>query len=219
GGGNGGDWFLIQNQAFGENLVSTNGAKGFDLSTSTAQNAQWKKENADNGWFYLTNRQYNERLKSNDGAKKFDLTTQAGAKLIWKEEDAGGDYVYLVNKKYNERLKALNSAGGLELATNTGNKAMWKFIAAPKSMEEPGEYLIARRLRVFPNPAINAVTILMENKESAKYFIFNVSGQMVNQGMIYEGSAKIDVSEVEPGMYILFVTTGSEMLRQQLIIE
>ena len=65
------------------------------------------------------------------------------------------------------------------------------------------------RVKVFPNPTIDRLTI--ENSTSSNFSIFNAQGKLTLSGSIDAG--QIDVSTLQEGMYFLQLEQGKQMER------
>lgn len=63
------------------------------------------------------------------------------------------------------------------------------------------------KISVFPNPAYNSISIKINNDKSYKYFIDNISGVTLQNGLISKSRDKIDISKLGAGMYILTLSS------------
>jgi PKD repeat protein len=70
---------------------------------------------------------------------------------------------------------------------------------------------------VYPNPVTHTLNIMLEEKENAEVQLFNTSGQMVVSQLIRDGQESIDVSRIDPGIYILRITADDEVFTQKII--
>jgi hypothetical protein len=62
---------------------------------------------------------------------------------------------------------------------------------------------------MYPNPAENYVTI--ESAKAADVKIYSISGQMLSQQNISEGTSTIDLSDLNAGIY--FVSVNGTMVK------
>lgn len=60
-----------------------------------------------------------------------------------------------------------------------------------------------KEIQVFPNPASESITIVMDVPESLDYYIYSATGAQVLSGMVDTNNKKIDISELNPGIYFL----------------
>lgn len=63
-----------------------------------------------------------------------------------------------------------------------------------------------KALSVFPNPANNVLNIYFKNNYeyiSLKMFVLNISGKVIKSFEVNSSTAQLDVSDIEPGMYVL----------------
>lgn len=79
-----------------------------------------------------------------------------------------------------------------------------------------------QELRVFPNP-VNAdreVTLLFEGDTSSDItiYIYDLSGRLMFKSSYMEGSITLDVSSLNPGIYIVSARTGQGRLASKLMI-
>jgi hypothetical protein len=69
-----------------------------------------------------------------------------------------------------------------------------------------------------PNPAGNSVTISSKNGEPiSEFVIYSLSGQKVIQGKTVNNT--LDISKLQPGMYIVELGSGQWKVREKLIVE
>ena len=74
-----------------------------------------------------------------------------------------------------------------------------------------------RRVSIFPNPAIDAVTIQCEGLQ--KVTIFNSIGQMLFTSEANGNQLQIDLSEFQVGYYIIQARTKNSVMTKKLIVE
>ncbi len=91
------------------------------------------------------------------------------------------------------------------------------FCSSPPSTEEP--------LAVFPNPASEMVDVwfAMVDYENVNINIFNISGQTVNNKVLFTQSGNIshwvlDVQHLNPGCYFIVANTNNKIFSSKLII-
>lgn len=77
------------------------------------------------------------------------------------------------------------------------------------------------KVSVYPNPAKNALNIYMSElgQSSAKFEIVSLSGQTMQNGMINQPAATINVSGLQPGMYLLRLNLKGEKFNEKISIE
>jgi hypothetical protein len=86
------------------------------------------------------------------------------------------------------------------------------------------ENKIIKNLQVFPNPAIDQVTLTWIT-ESFTHTTITISG-MTGSALINEEIAtgignnkhSLDISEIPAGVYILEIVSGTERIRQKLVV-
>jgi len=70
---------------------------------------------------------------------------------------------------------------------------------------------------IFPNPAINGLFITAGKSDIKELTIYSVTGQQVLQERPVNGN--IDISHLQPGMYIVEVTVEGRKVRRKLLVE
>ena len=74
-----------------------------------------------------------------------------------------------------------------------------------------------KSLEIFPNPANRQVTIFCKDGTTIEeVIIYNITGQIVHQEKPVNNI--IDISELQPGMYIIEVISGERKIRKKLMI-
>jgi hypothetical protein len=81
----------------------------------------------------------------------------------------------------------------------------------------------ADRPYFYPNPAVNQVTLHWRQETAASVRIFDAFGRQVLEGHLPYQSAQsahtLDVSALQSGVYHVHVQSGSDQMRQKLIIQ
>ena len=78
------------------------------------------------------------------------------------------------------------------------------------------------KLIVFPNPSEDNITIkIMQDKiEKPKYFIYNLDGQVKDNGIITSDVQEIDISSLTTGIYLLTVyDNNGDLIASEKIIK
>ena len=76
--------------------------------------------------------------------------------------------------------------------------------------------MVSEDIKVFPNPVSDAVTVTMD-QERAETIIFDMTGQMVWQGVIYNNRS-MDVSRFSAGLYVMKIRTDKGVKSAKLVI-
>jgi len=79
------------------------------------------------------------------------------------------------------------------------------------------EHLQSMEFSFFPNPARHEVSISAEGYVVDKLSIYTLTGQLVLQKRPLNGT--VDISDLQPGMYIVEVTVEGRKLRQKLLVQ
>ena len=70
---------------------------------------------------------------------------------------------------------------------------------------------------VYPNPAIDIVTVELEEKGSVKFQMIDVNGKLILEGQLNELVNKIDISKFKSGKYSLIIINEEE--REQEVVK
>jgi len=76
--------------------------------------------------------------------------------------------------------------------------------------------LTADLISVYPNPAVNTITIDVENYESYTLEIIDLTGKSIQRNKLTQN--KIDVSSIENGIYFLNIFENNELVKTQKVI-
>lgn len=157
-------------------------------------------------------------LKSTDNGvtwQKVNATIPANIKVIcyygndviaysilgttYKSTDGGLNFVALDPKQIMMSISSMISNGkNIYLHGMTG---IYIYGNTPTGIESLSEY----KLSVFPNPCTNIIH-LESSKTVDSYLLTDISGRIVTQGIVTD--SKIDVSQINSGIYILSATTN-----------
>ena len=72
------------------------------------------------------------------------------------------------------------------------------------------------KLGIYPNPAHNNVTINL--KEAANLTIYDMNGRIILEKQLFEGNQKIDISNINSGIYFMKLKSNSELKAEKFII-
>ena len=70
---------------------------------------------------------------------------------------------------------------------------------------------------IYPNPASHEVKVSVKNASIDKIMIYTIAGQKVSESPT--GQNTIDISYLQPGMYIVEVIVAGRKVRQKLVVE
>lgn len=92
------------------------------------------------------------------------------------------------------------------------NALYWTANPVASFSEEHEEQIIA----VYPNPVTGVLTMTGNGNEEVQFSVSNATGQIIYAGEFY-GQKSIDLSALQPGMYVLSVNDGNKMYTRRLI--
>jgi hypothetical protein len=110
-------------------------------------------------------------------------------------------------------LKIYDSQAG-----NTGTLQSWELQIYYESMVGNEELPVIKEspeLRAFPNPLSSTLNVRVS--EDGTFRVLDISGRVVNSGLLRSGINKIDVSDLSTGLYFLEADFGTEKLTRKLI--
>ncbi len=81
------------------------------------------------------------------------------------------------------------------------------------------EYTIDNLVTVYPNPSTDYVTVSFNNNESSEIEIYNQLGQVLIREKVSAYGKKIDISNLNSGVYFLRATVGNKTAIKKLIKE
>jgi hypothetical protein len=72
-------------------------------------------------------------------------------------------------------------------------------------------------VHIFPNPATNLLTVVFESLEF-DLTLLDLTGRKIFERNSFPGTATLDVSGYEPGIFILKIVSGQKTLTRKIII-
>jgi hypothetical protein len=66
------------------------------------------------------------------------------------------------------------------------------------------------KVEIFPNPCESMVSIISEDSGRYQFEVYNIYGQKVKSEKAISGITKIDMSNLDSGVYIFNLTSGNE---------
>ncbi len=74
--------------------------------------------------------------------------------------------------------------------------------------------------KVYPNPALDEINVLFEIGDIEQLTLYDSLGRILSEyGPFYSGSARIDVSTFQAGLYVLSVKSKNQIFNQKIIIK
>jgi hypothetical protein len=106
----------------------------------------------------------------------------------------------LVNLNSNEYLGKLPDMGAFEfLEPNSTEK---------KELED---------IKIFPNPALESISILSPNGKLSRIEVYHSGGQVMKSEEINENTCIIDLSDLQPGVYLLKLYTSNKIETRKIL--
>ena len=117
------------------------------------------------------------------------------------------------------KMRALFHEGGLRqsLLSSTGLNEPW---TEEVSLVKEETVIQAAALKIYPNPAIEEMTLQFETDENAatgELYLLNANGFQVQKLMITSHSQKLSLQGLKPGVYFLHGVVNSTRINQKLV--
>lgn len=201
---------MVANLPYGSNRVYM--SAGFSGSSYTEYWSVWIDYNQD-GTF-----QSSERVVS--GSSSSSATLQATFSV--PTSAASGNTRMRVAMKYNTSNASscgTFSYGEVEDYTvNIGGSSPVNLYGDVDASDLKDEEL--ENYKIYPNPAsTDYVTVDMYGVEKATFNVVNTMGQVVTQGALTQRSNRIDISEINSGMYMINLYDGQKTVTKKVIIQ
>jgi hypothetical protein len=191
-----------------------------------------------NGWSWLRSAGSDEFLKS-------AILQSDGKYYIGGISDLNGNNDFLVGRLTNNGLGDNTfGVGGLMLLPLAADQYLGNILLSPDetvlyaagysstaedaaitvaafhTTEITGSQKVENRVRLYPNPAINFTTIETGSDGLHSICITDISGRVVTRQKFYGETYTIDVSNLEPAMYFIKVSSsGNRIMTGKLIIK
>ena len=121
-------------------------------------------------------------------------------------------HVYSGNLEFSDEI--------LLTYSGTGKMPYIAKIGTPSYTHLKGEILSKGELLVYPNPADEKITVVLNEKEliSGMLIITDLSGHFVLRQSCYENNQTIDINDLQAGVYLVQVQLNNGSFRKEKII-
>ena len=191
-------------------VISTNG-KGFSIYSSSDYGSLRFYTNVDQNGII-------ERMRIDAEGNIGIGTKRPAAKL----EVANGD-IYISDIKKGIIMKSPDGNCWRGKVDNYGKLVFNKIVCPDEEITGGTDPSVSQvKLIVFPNPSEDNITIKIaqDNIEKPKYLIFNLDGQLKDNGIIMSDLQKIDISSFATGIYLLTVyDNNGDLIASEKIIK
>lgn len=120
-------------------------------------------------------------------------------------------YTFTINDSYGDGICCGYGTGSYMLTDDNGNiiSSGGEFSSTETSTFRIGEslnlnYFSKENFQLYPNPS-NGLYIIKNNSSSGYYSIYNLMGQIIKNGNIYNGKNSIDIRNNEDGVYFISI--------------
>ncbi len=76
-----------------------------------------------------------------------------------------------------------------------------------------------KKLRIYPNPAINEINIDPQTTSTYNYYVYDISGVSMKEGNNIRGNKKVNLSILNPGTYIIVIKGDNKVLGREVFIK
>lgn len=149
---------------------------------------------------------------ANELTVTFSNTTTNGSSYYWTFGDGGistqtsPTYTYATQGAYNVTLIATNSCG-----SDTAFISLYVVITSSETE------LNSRYISAFPNPTDGRVIVDISPLTADRIEVCDITGRKVLCKTISSGRVEIDLSDFQPGLYLVDVFSGSQQLKAKVI--
>lgn len=205
--------------------ATTSGARlqQYDVTGGGGSNQRWSFTPVGNGNYYIKVKSTQMCMAPStqgtvDGEKVQQRTCGTTSEFQWTVTDLGTGYYKIINANSGKSLDVqdvslVNGANIQVWAYTGGNNQQWQLVqvettAGARLAAEAVTALPAatdRQLSVYPNPAHDYIVVSAEGLSGNHLEISQMNGEVVMKTE-FTGEAKIDVSALAPGVYVLKVT-------------
>ena len=211
----------------GMDVVSANGAK---IYTSTDNGATWSLSmtgydqtyspadfvTASNGDVYVNGVKYDNGI-SGFINKLYKSTNQGSS---WTEVSTTG--LTNLGNVHSLTISGNNMIlGGMDVVSANGAKIFTSTHSNPTT--GIGENIITKNAKVFPNPFTDKIIIdftYESNNETKSIKLFSITGELISQISITNNPAtQLELNNLSSGVYMLVITSGSEIQTIKLVKE
>lgn len=98
----------------------------------------------------------------------------------------------------------------------TVDRAEW--IGSDLSTTSIGDHASADRIDVYPNPAMDRITVPLEGLGVASYALHDAQGRLVQEGRISRERSTIPVVHLERGAYLLSIEQGGTVSQARVVL-
>ncbi|MBN1184576.1 MAG: RICIN domain-containing protein [Bacteroidales bacterium] len=235
GGSSGGDsdYYTISNRNSSkcvdvEGKSTSDNANIIQWSCNGGTNQQWSIEDAGNGYIYIKAVHSGKCMRAvNGNIVQYTCNTGWWSEMF-SRVDAGSGYYLIKNRSTGTclRVKDGSTSDGASIVLYDCNSNYWSemfsFTSVKNASVNIDENLIIEKkniLSIYPNPVIKSLYVyLPENyRENISIAIYNSNGGQIfmESNIINAIDYKIDVSTLNPGIYIITVFNGSERMSQK----
>jgi len=192
----------------------------YDISTGGGgTNQRWRLDDAGNGQYYIRVKSnlYRLDLKTKSTSNNIQVVTKSNSTSTsqkWTVTDVGGGYVKIVNVYSGKALEVTGASTSnsalVKQNTYTGaTNQKWQLLqveSATARMKPVNKSDITQlEFKLYPNPANNFVSISWPKDEKLSISIYDIKGVVVLKTSIDSKQISIDISSIQPGIYLMRV--------------
>jgi hypothetical protein len=101
---------------------------------------------------------------------------------------------------------------------NSGNTATSNTVAVTVEGEDALSNITSESFSIYPNPAKDMVTITTLSNSMVELEVYSITGGLISSH-VFTNRYELDMSEVNPGMYVLQLRSEGKVSMQKLVVE
>lgn len=146
------------------------------------------------------------------------LFISASPVLFWQTELTEASTFNLVEEYASITEVDRSAAIADTIYFSNDGQSLWKYIPENIITSTKKKVDINNQVSLFPMSANNSVSVSFDNfSGTAKYSLTDLAGTELATGNLSNSSTSIDLSRIEPGMYLLLLNTEYGMVKKKLI--
>ncbi len=215
---------------------TNDGANIIQWTPNGGQNQQWQLDEVESGYYNLI-ASHSEKCMTiaNSGTSDGDNVEQLTCNDTFLQQqfsliDLGNTYYQIQNRNSGKCLaiengSTLDGASLVQMTCNSSlNDQQFALLELSSARSIGGSIQSGltgedqQKLLLFPNPTRNYLNVVLDASEPVQYSIHSINGQLILTGEL-DKTTKLDISQLERGVYLFKVSSHSYSETRKLVIE
>lgn len=129
------------------------------------------------------------------------------------ENGTGGAYTAFIKVIGGDHEWYYNPQNDIDYTTE-----IYKFLTNTMDFPSSVENSVALSSSIFPNPANNNISILVDNTDNSNISIMDISGKNVLNFNLTETQTNINISDLSQGLYIVKISQNGKVSEEKLVV-